>query len=64
MPRKKSGTRTGMDKLERAEAKGEIVRIRTIKPSPDTYIHIGIGKRRGKRGGTTVAGRVRRIKKR
>lgn len=52
------------DKLEKAKKKGLIKRIRTIKPTPDTYIHIGISKKKGKRGGVTIAGRVRHVKNR
>ena len=52
------------DPLERAKDAGEILRIRTIKPTPDTYMHIGIRKKKGKRGGTTVSGPLRHVKKR
>lgn len=31
-----------MDKLEKAKAEGKVIRIRTIKPTPDTYMHIGV----------------------
>lgn len=52
-----------MDKLEKAKKKGLVKRIRTIKPNPNTYIHIGVlKKKRGGRGGVTVAGRVHHIK--
>jgi len=55
---------SGEDKLEKEKKKGNIKRIRTIKPTPETYIKIGVRKRgAGKRGGKTVAGKVHHKKK-
>lgn len=50
------------DKLQKAIKKGLVKRIRTVKPSPGTYMHIGILKKKGKRGGVTVAGPVMKLK--
>ena len=44
--------------------RGKIKRKRTIKPNRRTYIHISVVSKKGPRGGTTVAGPVRKIKKR
>jgi hypothetical protein len=52
-----------LDKLEKAKKEGKILRIRTIKPNKDTYIHIGVTKKEGRRGGRTIAGKVRHVKK-
>jgi len=46
-----------IDALESAKARGQIARIRTIRPNPKTYIHVGF-----KKGGGSVAGRVHHIK--
>jgi hypothetical protein len=51
------------DRLEKARKKGLVKKIRTIKPTADTYIHIGILKKKGKRGGTTVSGPIIHLKK-
>jgi len=44
--------------------RGKIKRIRTIKPNRRTYIRVGVVSTKGPRGGTTVSGPVRKIKKR
>lgn len=49
------------DKLEKEKEKGQILRIRTIKPNPHTYIYVGIRKGRGVRGGKTVSGPVHKL---
>jgi len=43
------------------ERKRKVLRYRTIKPTPTTYIHIAIVKKKGKRGGRTVAGKVHEL---
>jgi len=43
--------------------RGKIKKIRTVKVSPTKYIHVGVVSKKGPRGGTTVAGPVRKIKK-
>jgi hypothetical protein len=39
-------------------AQGGAIRYRTISPKPGTYIHIAITRKKGPRGGRTVAGEV------
>lgn len=39
-------------------ARGGAVRWRTVKLPNGKYIHVAVVKRRGKRGGKTVAGRL------
>lgn len=49
------------DNLEKAKKEGVIEKIRTIKPNKNTYIHVGVRKGRGGRGGRTIAGPVHHI---
>ena len=42
--------------------RGGVVRYRTKKVSKDAYIHIAVVRKKGKRGGRTIAGRVHRKK--
>jgi hypothetical protein len=44
--------------------RGGAIRYRTIVPKKGEYIHIAIVKKKGPRGGKTVAGPVRRVKRR
>jgi hypothetical protein len=54
----------GKDNLEKEKARGNIERIRTIKPTKETYIHVGVRKHgKGKRGGKTIAGKLHHKKK-
>jgi hypothetical protein len=41
---------------------GGLLRIRTKKISPTQYVHIYVTRKKGKRGGRTIAGEVRRKK--
>ncbi len=43
--------------------RGGVIRYRTIKPKPGRYIHIGVVRKKGPRGGRTVAGKVHKVKK-
>ena len=42
--------------------RGGVIRYRTKKVGKGKYIHIAVVRKRGKRGGKTVAGPVRRKK--
>ena len=42
--------------------RGGVIRYRTIKPKPGRYIHVGVVRKPGPRGGRTVAGRVHKTK--
>ena len=42
-------------------AKG--IKTRTIKPTPDTYMHCAVVRKKGPRGGRTVCGPVKKVKK-
>jgi len=39
----------------------KVVRWRTIKPRKDVYIHVAVLRKKGKRGGRTVAGHIRYV---
>jgi hypothetical protein len=40
--------------------RGGVRRVRTIRIGKDRYAHVYVVKKRGKRGGTTVLGEVKR----
>jgi hypothetical protein len=42
--------------------RGGLMRIRTKKVSATQYVHIYVTRKKGKRGGRTIAGEVRRKK--
>lgn len=42
----------------RERKRGGVLRYRTIKPTSETYIHIAVVRKKGKRGGRTIAGKV------
>jgi len=37
------------------KSKNVYARVRTIKPTPSTYIRVGVKRKKGKKGGRTVA---------
>jgi len=39
----------------------KVVTWRTIKPRKDVYIHVAVLRKKGKRGGRTVAGHIRYV---
>ena len=41
---------------------GGVIRYRTIKPKPGRYIHVGVTRKEGPRGGRTVAGPVHKTR--
>lgn len=43
--------------------RGGSIRTRTIKPTPDTYMRCEVVREKGKRGGRTVCGPVKHLKK-
>lgn len=43
--------------------RGGVIRYRTIKPKKGRYIHVGVVRKPGPRGGRTVAGPVRKTKR-
>lgn len=45
------------------KARGGVVRYRTIKPKPSRYMHVAVTRKKGPRGGRTVAGPVHKTKK-
>jgi len=47
---------------KKVPGRGKVKRIRTIVPKPGRYIHIRVVSKKGKRGGTTVAGGVQKKK--
>lgn len=61
MPR---GKRGGLAKRpgKKVPRRGRVKRIRRITPKPGHYINVRVVSRKGKRGGTTVAGPVHRVK--
>ena len=47
----------------RVKGRGKVLRIRTIKPKPNKYIHVRVMSKEGPRGGRTIAGGVQTVKK-
>jgi len=47
----------------KVKGRGEVLRIRTVKPKPKKYIHVRVMSKPGPRGGTTLAGGVQTKKK-
>jgi len=51
--------------MPKAEAKRRgYLRTRTIKPTPDTYMHVDVVKKKGPHGGRTVGGKINHDKRR
>ena len=50
--------------MPRPSGRGRVLRVRTIKPKPGTYIHVDVMSKKGPRGGRTVAGKVHHVKSR
>lgn len=43
--------------------RGGVIRYRTIRLKGGAYAHVAIVRKRGKRGGRTIMGKIRRMKK-
>ena len=48
----------------RVKGHGTVVRIRTIKPKANKYIHVRVMSKKGPRGGRTLASGVQTVRKR
>lgn len=42
--------------------RGGVIRYRTIKLSENEYAHVAVVRKKGKRGGKTIMGRIRKVK--
>ncbi len=59
--RKERRSKISEDALAKGKREGRILRIRTIKPNEDTYMHVGVLRGRGVRGGRTISGPIHRV---
>ena len=48
---------------KKVPGRGKVKRIRTVVPKKGRYIHVRVVSKKGKRGGTTVAGGVQKTKR-
>lgn len=46
----------------KVKSRGGAVRVRTVKVAPGKYAHVYVVRRKGKRGGRTVLGKVNRTR--